>query len=149
MGNCICQLDSEQEIQSIITENLAVESERTLTPVTLTQRQLHRRINSNASTASFFEARGDTSHESPHKYTKEVQSVLKNLESINTKLENEPHALESSHNSGGSSLCLSSSDDIQQQLEAIHREMAQLLLQVEQLTRKASETAEDGTWAGI
>ena len=145
MGNCICQLRSEEEIQSIITENFAVESERTLTPVTLTQRQLHRRINSNASTASFFEARGDTSsHESPHKYTKEVQSVLKNLEIIHTQLENEPQPLESSHNSGGSSLCLQSNEDIQQQLEAIHREMAQLLLQVEQLTRKASETGEDG-----
>jgi hypothetical protein len=111
---------------------------------------MHRRINSNASTASFFEARGDTSsHESPHKYSKEVKSVLKNLESINTKLENEPQPLESSRNSGASSLCLSSNDDIQQQLEAIHREMAQLLLQVEQLTRKASETGEDGTWSGI
>lgn len=144
MGNCICKLQSEQEIQSIITENFAVESERTLTPVTLTQRQYHRRINSNASTASFFDARGDTSsHESPSKYTKEVQSVLKNLDIINSKLENEPQPLESSHNPLASSLCLSSKDDIQQQLEAIHQEMAQLLLQVEQLTRKASETAED------
>lgn len=144
MGNCICQLRGELEIQSIISENFAVECERTLTPVTLTQRQMHRRINSNASTASFFEARGDTSsHESPPKYSKEVQSVIKNLESINTKLENEPQSLEFSHNSRTSSLCLSSNDDIQQQLEAIHREMAQLLLQVEHLTRKSSETAED------
>lgn len=33
MGNCLCRLGSEQEIQHIITENLAVEFERNSTPV--------------------------------------------------------------------------------------------------------------------
>lgn len=100
---------------------------------------MHRRINSNASTASFFEARGDTSaHESPRKYTKEVQTVLNHLDEISSKLENDSQPIDESHNSDSSSLYLSN-DDIQHQLQAIHREMALLLLQVEHLTKKASD----------
>lgn len=142
MGNCICQLGNEQMIQHIITENCSVGLERNSVTVDSANHELHSSMNSSVSTSNCLEILGDNSVHELTQYAKEVETVLKSLDEISRKLENDSQPLDSSCSSNVSSLCLSN-DEIQQQLESISHEMAVLLLQVEQLTKKANELSKE------
>ena len=104
-------------IQHIITENFAVEFDRISTPVISIQRQKHKKNRSSVSNATFFEVRDKSTRKNSTDEDSPRRSDYPNLSN-------------------------SSSQDFKKQLESINNEMAKLLIQVDQLTRKAVEIGE-------
>jgi hypothetical protein len=140
MGNCLCEnVRPDMHIQHIITENLAVEFDRISTPVISIQRQKHKKNRSSLSNATFFEVRdkstrkNSTDEDSP-KSTSDVFSQDE-LE----KIRSDGLPTYWPRRSDYPNLSNSSSQDFKKQLESINNEMAKLLIQVDQLTRKAVE----------
>lgn len=140
MGNCLCEnVRSDMQIQHIITENFAVEYDRISTPVYSKQRQKHRKNRSSLSTVSFFEVRDKRSRKNStdEGSPQSTYEVFSRDELDRTKGDGLPTYWP--RRSDYPKLSNSSSQDFKKQLETINHEMAKLLLQVNQLTRKAVE----------
>lgn len=140
MGNCLCEnVRGDMHIQHIITENFAVEFDRISTPVCSNQRQKHKKNRSSLSTATFFEVRGKGTRKNSSDEDSPVSTseVFSQDELDKTRGDGLPTYWPRS--SDYPKLSNSSSQDFKKQLETINQEMAKLLLQVDQLTRRAVE----------
>ncbi|CAG9315168.1 unnamed protein product [Blepharisma stoltei] len=130
MGNCFCdKLRTEKEIQSIVSDNVAVNSERFSSPMPSTRRNRNRSpvISFDSFDKENFPSLQEDKLRNILNESKHLASQLKRLRGEDVLPEDWPRA------SDCSKICEIAEEELAKQIDAIYQDMNSLIKQVEDL----------------